>query len=66
MLPVLLRAWFLALRREHKLIVLENTLLRKMFGPKKQEVRRRWRKLHNKELQGLCSSPDAGFVKVFK
>jgi len=38
--------WFLALKREHKLGVFENTMLRKKFGSKKQEVRGRWRKLN--------------------
>jgi hypothetical protein len=37
-----------------------------MFGSKKQEVRGRWRKLNNEELQNFCSSPDVGVVKVFK
>jgi hypothetical protein len=58
--------WFLTLKIEHKLRVFENTVLRKMVGSKEQEVRGRWRKLNNEELQHWCSSPDICAVKVFK
>jgi hypothetical protein len=37
--------------------VIENRVLRKIFGPKKDEVTGRWRKLHNEELRDLYSSP---------
>jgi hypothetical protein len=56
----------LTVKREHKLRVFENTVLRKKFGPKQQEVRGGWRKLSNEALQHLCSSPDVGVLKVFK
>jgi hypothetical protein len=44
--------------------VFENRVLRRIFGPKRDEVTEGWRKLHNKELQGLYSSP--GIVRVSK
>jgi hypothetical protein len=37
--------------------VFENRVLRKIFGPKRDEVAGGWRKLHNKELRNLYSSP---------
>jgi hypothetical protein len=37
--------------------VFENRVLRKIFGPKRDEVTGEWRKLHNEELRDLCSSP---------
>jgi hypothetical protein len=45
------------LREEHKLRVFENRVLRRIFGPNRDEVTGRWRKLHNEELHGLYSSP---------
>jgi uncharacterized membrane protein len=45
------------LRKEHRLRVFENRVLRKVFGPKKDEVTSEWRKLHNEELRDLYSSP---------
>jgi hypothetical protein len=52
------------LREEHRLRVFENKVLRKIFGPKRDEVTRGWRKLHNEELHCLYSSP--GIVRVIK
>jgi hypothetical protein len=37
--------------------VFENTMLRRIFGPKRDDVARDWRKLHNEELHNLYSSP---------
>jgi hypothetical protein len=54
----------LTLREEHRLRVFENRLLRKIFGPKRDEVTGGWRKLHNEELHGLYSSPS--IVRVIK
>jgi hypothetical protein len=45
------------LREEHRLRVFENRVLRRIFGPKRNEVRGEWRKLHNEELRDLYSSP---------
>jgi hypothetical protein len=46
------------LREEHRLRVFENRVLRRIFGPKRDEVTGKWRKLHNEELHNLYSTPD--------
>jgi hypothetical protein len=51
------------LREESKLRVFENRVLR-IFGPKRDEVTGEWRKLHNKQLHDLYSSPT--IVRVIK
>jgi hypothetical protein len=43
---------------KHRLRVFENRVLRRIFGPKRDEVTAEWRKLHNGELHNLYSSPD--------
>jgi PAS domain-containing protein len=43
----------LTLREEHRLRVFENRMLRRIFGPKRDEVTGDWRKLHNEELHRL-------------
>jgi hypothetical protein len=50
--------WPVTLREEHKLIVFENRVLRRIFGPKRDDVTGDWRKLHNEELHNLYSSPN--------
>jgi hypothetical protein len=45
--------WSLTRREEHRLRVFENRLLRRIFGPKSEEVTGNWRRLHNKELHIL-------------
>jgi hypothetical protein len=50
--------WSLTLREEHRLRVFENRVLRRILGPKRDEVMGEWRKLHNRELHNLYSSPD--------
>ena len=60
-LPVVLygcETWSLTVRDECRLRVLENRVLRRIFGPKWEEVRGEWRKLHNEELNGFYSSPN--------
>jgi hypothetical protein len=47
----------LTLREEHRLRVFENRVLRRVFGPKRDEVMGEWGKLHNEELRDLYSSP---------
>ena len=49
--------WSLILREERRLRVFENRVLRRIFGPKRDEVTGEWRKLHNEELNDLYSSP---------
>jgi hypothetical protein len=50
--------WSLKLRDEHGLSVFENRVLRCVFGRKRDEVTRKWRKLHNKEQNVLYSLPN--------
>jgi hypothetical protein len=60
-LPVVLygcETWSLTLREEHRLRVFENSFLRRIFGPKRDEVTGEWRKLHSEELHNLYSSPN--------
>jgi len=52
------------LGRKVGLGVFENRVLRRIFGPKKDEVTRAWRKLHNEELNDLYSTPN--IVRVIK
>jgi len=47
--------WSLILREERRLRVFENRVLRKVFGPERDEVTGEWRKLHNEELNDLYS-----------
>jgi hypothetical protein len=57
-LPVMLygcETWSLILRKEHRLRLFENRVLRRIFGPKREEDGS-WRKLHNDELHSLYSS----------
>jgi hypothetical protein len=49
--------WSWTLREEHRLRVFENRVLRRIFGPKRDEVTGDWRKLHNEDLHRLYSSP---------
>ena len=66
-LPVALygcETWSLTLREERRLRVFENKVLRKVFGPKRDEVTDEWRKLHNEKLRDLYSLPN--IVRVVK
>jgi hypothetical protein len=59
--PVVLygcETWSLMLREKHRLRVFENRVLRRIFGPKRDEVTGEWRKSHNEELHNFYSSPD--------
>jgi len=47
--------WPLTLREECRLKVFENRVLRRIFGPKRDKVRREWGKLHSEELHDLYS-----------
>jgi hypothetical protein len=66
-LPVILygcEIWSLTLREEHRLRVFGNKVLRRIFGPKRDEVTGRWRNLHNEELRDLYSSPS--IIRIIK
>ena len=52
------------LREERRLRVFENRVLRRVFGPKRDEVTEEWRKLHKEELSILYSLPN--IVRVVK
>jgi hypothetical protein len=66
-LPVVLygcETWSLKLKEERRLGVFENRVLTRIFGPKGDEVKGEWRKLHNEKLSGLYSLPKS--VRVIK
>ena len=50
--------WLLTLREERRVRLFENRVLRRIFGPKRNEVTGEWRKLHNEELNDLYSLPN--------
>jgi len=52
------------MKDEHKLRVSENRVLRRIFGPKRDEVTREWRKLHKEGLYELYSSPNIIRVSI--
>jgi hypothetical protein len=56
--------WSLTLREERRLRLFENRVLRRIFGPERDEVTGDWRKLHKEELNDLYSSPN--IVRVIK
>jgi hypothetical protein len=64
-LPVVLygcETWLLTLREECRLRMFENRVLRRVFGPKRDELAGEWRKLHNEELNDLYSLPNIARV----
>jgi len=54
--------WSLKLREKRRLTVFENRVLRRIFGPKRDEITKERRKLHNEELNDLYSSPNIVWV----
>jgi hypothetical protein len=56
--------WSLTLREEHRLRVFENRVLRRIFGPKRNEVTGDLGKLHNEELHNLYFSPN--IIRIIK
>jgi hypothetical protein len=54
---ILKKTWALTVREEHRLRVFENRVLRRIFGPKRDEATGGCRKLRNEELHKLYSSP---------
>ena len=68
-LPVVLygcETWSLTLREERKLRVSDNMVLRRIFGPRRDEITGDWRRLHNEELNDLYSSPNIVRVIIEK
>ena len=66
-LPVVLcgcEVWLLTAKEQRKLRVFENMVLRRIFGPRRDDGTGEWRRLHNEELNGLYSSPK--IVRVIK
>ena len=66
-LPVILYAcetWTLTLREEKRLQLFENKVLRKIFGPKRDDQIGKWRRLHNSELHDLYGKPD--IIRIVK
>ena len=60
-----IKTWSLTLREERRLRVIENRVLRRMFGPERDDVTGEWRKnLHSEGLNDLYSSPN--IVRVIK
>ena len=51
-------SWSVTLREERRLRVFENRVMKRIFEPKRDEITREWRKLHNEELNDLYSSPN--------
>jgi len=66
-LPVVLygcETWSLTMREERRLRVFENRVLRRIFGPKREDVIGEWRNLHREELNDLYSS--SNIIRVIK
>jgi hypothetical protein len=66
-LPVVVywcETWSLTLRGKHKLRMFENRVLRRIFGPRREEVTGGWKVLHNEELHNLYISQN--IVRVIK
>jgi hypothetical protein len=58
------QTWSLTLRKEHRLWVFENRVLRRIFGSKRDEMVGGWRKLRNEELHNLYSLPS--IIRIMK
>jgi len=66
-LPVVLygcKTWSLTLREERRVSMFENKVLRKIFGPKRDEVTEEWSRLHKEELHDLYYTPN--IIRIIK
>ena len=64
-MPVVLygyETWSLTMKEERRLRVFENRVLRRIFGPKRDEVTAEWRKLHTEELNVWYRSPNIAWA----
>jgi hypothetical protein len=50
--------WSFTLREERRLRVIKKRVPKRIFGPKSDKVKGKWRRLHNKELYALYSTPN--------
>jgi hypothetical protein len=55
--------WSLKMNEAHRLRVIEKMVLRKVFGPNKEEIREGWGKIHNVELPALKFSPNIHSIR---
>jgi hypothetical protein len=58
--------WSLILKEELRLRVFENRVLRKIFRPKRVDIREAWKRLHNKELYDQYSSPNVIRMNILR
>ena len=68
-LPIVLygcEIWLLTLREERKLRLFENMVLRRIFGPRRDEVTGEWRALHNEELNAVLLTQYCAGDKIEK
>jgi hypothetical protein len=54
--------WSLTLREEHRLRLFQNRVLRRIFGPKTDDITGDWRRQHKEEVYDLYSSPNTILV----
>jgi hypothetical protein len=67
LLPVVLygcETWSRTFKEERRLRVFENSVMRRIFGPKRDKVRGEWRRLHNEELNNVYSSTNSRYSGV--
>jgi hypothetical protein len=60
------KTWSLTLRKEHRLGVFKNRVLKRIFGPMRDQVIGGWRKLHNEELHNVSSPSIIRMMKSWR
>jgi len=58
--------WSITLREKRRLKMFKNRVLRRIFGPKRDEVTGEWRKLHNEGLNDRYCTPNIGRVRNYE